>query len=367
VLLGAATAGLGAVAAAEAVAAEGRSTAVAVLFALAVVAPLALVRLWPVTAAALSAGVSLSCVLSSVPVTVAGAAALTALYAVVGFVRPLRTVLVLILPFAALSWFGSPSVLLLLAATGAAAAGGAAVRLRDERRRQLASQQSATASLLEYAARGERARIARELHDVVAHHITMIALQAEAARLATPGLPPEGARRLTAIGDTARTALTEMRRLLGVLREDVDAEDTRQPQPGLSQLNALLDEVRDAGTGGVRLIVSGSVQPLDPGIELTAYRIVQEALTNARRHAPGSAVDVALHYGDDLVVRVYDNGPGPAGVDPSPPGVVPADLGHGLAGMRERAAMVGGEVTAGAAPGAGFFVEAVLPTKGSAP
>jgi len=188
----------------------------------------------------------------------------------------------------------------------------------------------------------------------------MIALQADAARLATPGLPPDGARRLTAIGDTARTALTEMRRLLGVLREDVDAESTRDPQPGLSQLNALLDEVRDAATGtGVRLIVSGAVEPLDPGIELTAYRIVQEALTNARRHAPGAAVDVELRYGgDELVLRVYDNGPGPA---PEPGG------GHGLAGMRERAAMVGGEVTTGPAPGAGFLVEAVLPTKGATP
>jgi signal transduction histidine kinase len=210
---------------------------------------------------------------------------------------------------------------------------------------------------MEYAARGERARIARELHDVVAHHITMIALQAEAARLATAGLPPEGARRLTAIGDTARTALTEMRRLLGVLREDVDGPETLRPQPGLRQLTSLLDEVRDAATGGgVRLIVSGSVEPLDPGIELTAYRIVQEALTNARRHAPGAAVDVELHYsGDDLVVRVYDNGPGP----PPSEGL----NGHGLAGMRERAAMAGGRVTAGAAPGAGFVVEAVLPVK----
>jgi len=105
--------------------------------------------------------------------------------------------------------------------------------------------------------------------------------------------------------------------------------------------------------------VSGPVEPLDPGIELTAYRIVQEALTNTRRHAPGAAVDVELRYrGDELVLRVYDNGPGPA----SDPG-----SGHGLAGMRERAAMVGGQVTAGAAPGAGFLVEAVLPTKGATP
>jgi signal transduction histidine kinase len=265
--------------------------------------------------------------------------------------------------FAALPWSadrpgGRTLALALVGVTAAATAGGATVRLREERRRRRAGEQSVAASLLEYAARGERARIARELHDVVAHHITMIALQAEAARLATPGLPPEGARRLTAIGDTARTALTEMGRLLGVLREDVDTEPVpRQPQPGLRQLNALLNEVRDAGSGGIRLIVSGPVEPLDHGIELTAYRIVQEALTNARRHAPGAAVDIELQYGHDgLRVRVYDNGPGPSLADGA--------SGHGLAGMRERAAMAGGQVTAGPGPAAGFLVEAFLPTNG---
>src|SRR6266542_3358464 len=148
-------------------------------------------------------------------------------------------------------------------------------------------------TLLEYAARGERARIARELHDV-AHHISMIAVQAETARLTTPGMPPEGATRLVAIGDTARSALTEMRRLLGVLREDVDpaAGAVRTPQPGLEQLNALVDEARASSGGSTRLIVRGCVVPLDPGVQLTAYRIVQEALTNARRHASGAATDV---------------------------------------------------------------------------
>jgi signal transduction histidine kinase len=193
----------------------------------------------------------------------------------------------------------------------------------------------------------------------VAHHITLIALQAEAARLATPGLPPEGARQLTTIGATARTALTEMRRLLGVLREDAATEPVpNRPQPGLRQLNALLDEIRDAGSGGVRLIVSGPVQTLDHGIELTAYRIVQEALTNARRHAPGAAVDVELRYGEDaLRVRVYDNGPGPS--------LTGVESGHGLAGMRERATMAGGHLTVGPWPGVGFLVEAYLPTKGA--
>jgi signal transduction histidine kinase len=362
--LATATVAAGAVAATEAVARtyDQPNTALAGLIALAVVAPIALVRTWPVVATALSALAALCGLLTSFPLTVTGTATLAVLYAVTSRRSSLRTTAALLLPFVAYAAVSlsnerpSAKAFALLAVTLAAAAVGAAQRLGDERRRHRATEESAAASLLEYAARGERARIARELHDVVAHHITMVALQADAARLATPGLPPDGARRLVAIGDTARTALTEMRRLLGVLREDVDAEPSRSPQPGLGQLTALLDEVRDAASGsGVRLIVSGPVAPLDPGIELTAYRIVQEALTNARRHAPGAAVDVELHYGDDqLVVRVYDNGPGPT---PEPGG------GHGLTGMRERAAMVGGRVTAGAAPGAGFLVEAVLPTK----
>jgi signal transduction histidine kinase len=230
----------------------------------------------------------------------------------------------------------------------------AARRAREQAARRDAADRTVRATLLEHAARGERARIARELHDVVAHHISMIAVQAEAARLTTPGLPPEGARRLVGIGDTARSALTEMRRLLGVLREDAgdEAADGRRPQPGLSQLNELLDEARAAGTSA-RLIVRGRVAPLEPGVELTAYRIVQEALTNVRRHAAGAAVDVDLDYRDHaLHLWVRDNGPGPAH---------DRAAGHGLTGMRERAAAAGGSLTAGEGRVGGFQVEAVLP------
>jgi len=227
-------------------------------------------------------------------------------------------------------------------------AGGAAVE-------RAASRRAAADTLLEHAARGERARIARELHDVVAHHISMIAVQAETARLTTPGMPVEGGRRLIAIGDTARQALTEMRRLLGVLREDAGTETGREPQPGLAQLNRLVDEARESSGASTRLIVQGHVLPLEPGIELTAYRIVQEALTNARRHAPGAAVDVELDYTDSaLCLRVRDNGPGR--LDGAPTG------GHGLLGMRERAAVVGGTLRTGHAAGGGFLVEAALPT-----
>jgi len=153
-----------------------------------------------------------------------------------------------------------------------------------------------------------------------------------------------------------------MRRLLGVLREDTQADVAdRQPQPGLPQLNELIDEARDASGSGIRLIVRGHMAALDPGIELAAYRIVQEALTNARRHAEGAAVDVELHYtADALRLRVRDNGPGPPPTSPSPSTATPPG-GHGLLGMRERAAAVGGELSTGAGNGGGFVVEAVLP------
>jgi signal transduction histidine kinase len=250
-----------------------------------------------------------------------------------------------------LTWAGLAAQLAVVVALALAAAR----RVRGGTVELAASRRAFEDTLLEHATRGERARIARELHDVVAHHISMIAVQSELARLATPGMPAEGAERLRAIGDTARTALTEMRRLLGVLRADAGGDATRRPQPGLDQLNGLLDEARDTSGASTRLLVSGRVVPLGPGIELTAYRIVQEALTNARRHAPGAAVDVELHYGGDaLRLRVRDNGPGPPDH--------PAGAGHGLLGMRERAAMVGGSLRTGPAAASGFLVEAVLPT-----
>ncbi|MEV5739797.1 sensor histidine kinase [Microbispora rosea] len=295
-------------------------------------------------------------------------------------------------------------VLLLACIAPAAALAGVARRARGEAADNLAARQVIAGTLLEHTARGERARIARELHDVVAHHISMVAVQAETARVAVPDMPSAGAERLRAIGDTARAALTEMRRLLGVLREDdrERAADLR-PQPGLrpAELNALLDEARDAAGTAVRLVLSGSPAVLDPGVELAAYRIIQEALTNARRHAPGAAVDVELHYTRDaLRLRVRDNGPGvplssgtttgtvghvgpgghgghdgtgtPGGASASDNAGVPGGVtghglaghalaGHGLAGMRERAAAVGGELRIGSAAGGGFVVEARLP------
>jgi signal transduction histidine kinase len=234
--------------------------------------------------------------------TVAGSVALVVSLYLLGARHRWPVVALVVIPFAAYAAFAvdpdttdGPAVALALVTLGSVGAGRAR-RLRGLARARDASKQTMTAAFLEYEARGERARIARELHDVVAHHISMIAVQAETARLATPGMPSDGARQLLAIGDTARTALTEMRRLLGVLREDADTDTTRQPQPGLHQLVELVDDARASASATTRLVVRGFVAPLAPGIELTVYRIVQEALTNARRHAPGAAVDVELDY-----------------------------------------------------------------------
>lgn len=257
---------------------------------------------------------------------------------------------------------GVQTYAVLLASLGQAMAwAGIALRARAEATEHNAARQVIAGSLLEHTARGERARISRELHDVVAHHISMIAVQAETARLTTPGLPATGAQMFSSIGDTARTALTEMRRLLGVLREDTGDEpgQARRPQPRLHQLNELIDEAREAADTTTRLIVRGSPVTLDPGVELAAFRIIQEALTNSRRHAPGAAVDVELHYTPrELRVSVRDNGPGPP-IAPPRDGSRPPS--HGLLGMRERAAAVGGSLRTGRHTSGGFIVEASLP------
>jgi signal transduction histidine kinase len=251
---------------------------------------------------------------------------------------------------------GLSSVLLLMVVVAALALGdsrrqrGEALAERDETRQAMVD------TLQDQAAMGERARIARDLHDVVAHHVSAIAVQAESARLTTEGLPEEGRAHFEAIGQTARDALTEMRRLLGVLREDANAEATRDPQPSLARLNDLVETARAAGTP-VTLTLEGAVTPLPTGVDLCAYRILQEALTNVRRHAPGAAVDVELTYTPEtLHLRVRDHGPGPDSPDPD---------GHGLLGMRERAIMVGGTLTTGPADGGGFAVDALLPVNGA--
>lgn len=369
---------------------SGAALPTSMLLGLASTLPLAAARRHVLTAAASITGATFLAQSIDHRPTWAGVLALVVALYQLGRYRPARMSVLMVLPFAAVAIAGplasdgsasadeatavparesasgpdasSGSGRLLPVALTAAAAGaagaGQARRVRFEGAARAASEQTVADTLLEHAARGERARIVRELHDVVAHHISMIAVQAETARLATPGMPPDGATRLLDIGDTAREALTEMRRLLGVLREDADSETTRTPQPSLVQLNELIDESRELAGASTRLIVHGSIGPLDPGVELTAYRIVQEALTNTRRHAPGAAVDVELEYADSaLCIRVRDNGPGPVGGGSSEP----SGAGHGLLGMRERATALGGTLRTGPSPVGGFLVEAMLP------
>jgi signal transduction histidine kinase len=210
----------------------------------------------------------------------------------------------------------------------------------------------------EQAVLRERARIARELHDVVAHSVSMIAVQAETAPYTMAQLSPEAERGFAEIARTAREALVEMRRLLGVLRSDARAEPEVTPQPRLDRLPELIEQHRGAG-GRAEISVHGVPRDLSATIELSAYRIVQEALTHARRHAPGARVQVELTYlPDRLAVRVHDDGA-------SAPTMIldPNDLGggHGLVGMRERATILGGRFSAGPATEGGFMVEAELP------
>ncbi len=344
-----------------------------VLLALATTLPLGLLWAHPEAAAVAVCAACVLCLLAFHTLPVAGLIALLILLYRLGRSGSQLLAAGLAVPFLVLALAGPtgakariPAVL--LAALGPAAAwAGAARRARTEAALHTAAREVIAGSLLEHTARGERARVSTELHDVVAHHISMIAVQAETARLTTSGMPAAGAQQLSAIGDTARAALTEMRRLLGVLREDTrTGAPVRQPQPDLRQLNELLDEARDASGSGVRLIVRGPMTTLDPGVELAAYRIIQEALTNARRHAEGAAVDVELYYtAGALRLRVRDNGPGPAAIAPPASAAAPPG-GHGLLGMHERAAAVGGDLRTGAATGGGFLVEATLPATAEA-
>jgi signal transduction histidine kinase len=201
------------------------------------------------------------------------------------------------------------------------------------------------------AAVNERARIARELHDAVAHGVTVMVVQAEAAEEMLAGDPERARRPLRKVQRTGREALVELRRLLGVLREE-DAAAERGPQPGLADLDVLIADVEEAGLP-VELLVAGEPVPLPSGIDLSAYRIVQEALTNSLKHAGRARATVALTYSKDVLeLEVSDDGRGNAASN---------GAGHGLAGMRERVALYGGELEYGPQPGDGYLVRARLP------
>jgi signal transduction histidine kinase len=205
----------------------------------------------------------------------------------------------------------------------------------------------------------ERARIAREMHDVVAHSLSVMVVQAEAAEAMLDADPERARRPIAAVQDTGRQALGELRRMLGALRERADEDPALAPQPGLAGLDDLVGNVRDAGLP-VTVTVRGEPRPLPPGVDLSAYRIVQEGLTNALRHAGPARATVSLEYGPrELRLEVADDG---RGHDPASNGG-----GHGLVGMRERVAMYGGTLRTGPGPSGGFVVEVVLPLEQAAP
>jgi signal transduction histidine kinase len=196
----------------------------------------------------------------------------------------------------------------------------------------------------------ERNRIARELHDVVAHHVSMMVVQAEAGPVAVGRDDARAVQAFDTISATGRQALTEMRRLLGVLRADAAS---LAPQPGAERIPELVDGVRAAGLD-VSLEVTGTPGPLPPAVDLSAYRLLQEALTNALRHAGPARVTARVAYGPDAVeISVVDDGLGTAEAGPA--------AGHGLVAMRERVGLVGGSVAAGPEPGGGWAVRARLP------
>ncbi|MFI1185152.1 sensor histidine kinase [Streptomyces californicus] len=226
---------------------------------------------------------------------------------------------------------------------------------------ELTAEERAQRTVLE-----ERNRIARELHDVVAHHMSVISIQAQVA----PHLvehPSDALREnLAGIRENALEALAELRRVLGVLRsEDAPArsDDTRHaPQPGLDGLDGLVATVRSTGLS-VALRTTGEPRPLPPGVELSAYRIVQEALSNVMRHAPGASAEVVIgHRPTGLAVRVVNSAP-----DRRRPAAPSPGVRHGLLGMSERAAMLGGELATGRTPDGGWEVTAILPTSTQTP
>jgi signal transduction histidine kinase len=201
------------------------------------------------------------------------------------------------------------------------------------------------------------------MHDVVAHHMSMIAVQAETAPYRVAGLPESAREEFAALSQAAREALTDMRRLLGVLRSEQATE--RIPQPGLADVPALVEGTRRAGAE-VGLTMPRFTGDVAPVVGLTAYRIVQEALSNAARHAPGAAIQVAVEREAGIVrVRIDNDAPG-AGLSRGGRGCLPGepgDGGHGLAGMRERVALLGGQLGAGPQADGGFGVRAELPAR----
>lgn len=299
----------------------------------------------------------------------ADVALLIAIYSLVLRVHPARLLwagLTVALALALVAWRASAVVtpwdalFFLYSAATAAAALGFAIRIR---RAQLAALRDRAQRLeierdqrSKLAAAAERTRVAREMHDIIGHSLSVIISLADGGAYAVGSNPQRGREALELIGDTSRQALAELRRVLGVLRNETEAAELH-PQPGVAEISALCERIRVAGPEVVYRTV-GNVDALDPGVQLTAYRIAQEALTNALRYAgPHTALDVGLTAADGrLLITVHDTGPQPPDRPPPPP----AKPGHGLAGMRERAALYAGTVEAGPRLGGGWTVRATL-------
>jgi signal transduction histidine kinase len=239
---------------------------------------------------------------------------------------------------------------------------GTAIRSMRARQRELAEraielqrerEENATRAVF-----AERVRIARELHDVVAHHVSVMGVQAGAARRVMVRQPDKAIEALSSIETSSRQAVSELHQLVGFLRRG-DETDDLAPQPGLAQLGDLLDATRAQDALAVTLLVDGERRELSPTLDVSAYRIIQEALTNVRKHSSATTAEVHVHYGlATLKVEVTDHGSTKAH-PPSVPG------GHGLIGMRERATLHGGELTAGPLDAGGYAVLATFPLAGS--
>jgi signal transduction histidine kinase len=315
-----------------------------------------------VLAITLAAGIVFNAVFADSPTVPIGV--VVSLYTVAAHCERSVAVRAALVTAATLPWailaaadFHLDSALLPLALTAAAWMVGDYLRTR----RAYLSELEAKAARLERerdeearrAVAQEQARIARELHDVISHNVSVMVVQAAAGADVFDAQPARARTALGSIEATGREALSELRRLLGVIKTD-DADESRAPQPGLEGLEALLEHIRSAGLA-VELTVEGRRAPLPPGLDLAAYRIVQEALTNTLKHAGASRAGVTVRYGaSELAVDVLDDGRGRAANGT-------ASGGHGLVGMRERVALYGGHVRAGPRSEGGFLVSARFP------
>jgi signal transduction histidine kinase len=345
----------------------------------AVVAPIALRRVWPSTVFGVTAAIAFAQWLYGFPL-LGDAALLIALYTVAAhrsWIQGIAAALVCEAgaAMAAIRWAPAgpmPRSLLFLSATVVAAlfagltaaSGSRYLAWMDERARRLEVERDQQATI---SAAAERTRIARELHDIVSHSLSVVITLADAAAVVSRTDPAHGAEAMTEVSEVGRHALADMRAMLGVLRTDepASAQGTvpavaqppgLAPQPGLSDLGPLIERVRATGLA-VDLAVEGTPFPLGAAAEMTAYRIVQEALTNTLRHAAARHARITISYRRDVVlVQVADDGTAPGQDGRRGDG----QRGHGLDGMRERAALHGGVLKAGPATGGGWLVSVTL-------